>query len=69
MFGRDVSLPADLMFGWTPDYADDYPGDYPEYVRELRKILEKVHELARAQIRVVQYRQKEYCVRQADGQP
>ena len=65
MFGRDVRLPADLMFGRTPNYADGYP----EYVRELRERLEKAHELARAHIGAAQYRQKEYYDRRAGGEP
>ena len=39
IFGRDVRLPADLMFGRALEWADDYQ----EYVSELRESLENAH--------------------------
>ena len=56
MFGREIRLPADVMFGSTPDQ----PKDTHEYVKELRKNLEEAHELAREHLKTAQKRQKRY---------
>ena len=65
MFGRDVRLPLDVMFGRTPDPCDNYG----KYVGELRTVLEEARELARIHLAAAQHRQKEYYERRAAGQP
>ena len=65
MFGRDVRLPLDVMFGRTPNPCDNYG----KYVGELRTVLEEAHELARIHLAAAQHRQKEYYDRHAAGQP
>ena len=64
MFGRDVRLPLDVMFGLTPDPCDNYG----QYVGEQRNVLEEAHELARTHLAAVQHHQKEYYDRRAAGQ-
>ncbi|KAF8789885.1 hypothetical protein HNY73_007789 [Argiope bruennichi] len=43
LFGRELRLPCDLLFGRPPDV----PSSPEEYVHELQERLESVHEFAR----------------------
>ena len=62
-FGREIRLPADVMFGSTPDQ----PKATHEYVKELRKNLEEAHEVARKHLKTAQKRQKRYHDARATG--
>ncbi|GFT35278.1 retrovirus-related Pol polyprotein from transposon 412 [Trichonephila clavipes] len=46
LFGRDLRLPCDLLFGRPPDT----PSSPEEYVQNLRHVLKDVHNLARERI-------------------
>ena len=65
MFGRDVKLPLDVMFGRTPDQ----PRERVEYARHLRDSLEAAHHLARTHLQAAQRRQKDFYDRRVAGSP
>ena len=67
MFGREVRLPIDLMFGQVPDH--DTQMSTTDYARHLRDRLESVFEYARVHITSGQRRQKEYYDRKAVKRP
>ena len=56
MVGREIRLPADVIFGRAPDHQPETS----QYARELRDSLEEVHEYARQNLRNAQQRQKVY---------
>ena len=59
MLGREVRLPAELVFGRTP-VSDGEPQSYGEYVSMLRKRLEHAHDVARTHLEAATKRQKQY---------
>ena len=63
MFGREVRLPIDVMFGKTPDPVQEHT----EYARELRARLENAFGLVREHTRAAQKRQKDRYDRWASG--
>ncbi|GFU29204.1 retrovirus-related Pol polyprotein from transposon 412 [Trichonephila clavipes] len=46
LFGRDLRLPADLLFSWPPDT----PLEPEEYIEKLQARMEEMHHLARERI-------------------
>jgi len=64
LFGREVRLPVDVMFGRQPDHQLEVS----EYVRHLRDTLEEVHEHAREHLRTSQKRQKDYYDQRIAGE-
>ena len=65
IFGRDVKLPVDVIFGRTPDQ----PQERVEYARHLRDSLEAAHHLARTHLQAAQRRQKDFYDRRVAGSP
>ena len=63
MFGRDVKLPIDVMFGRAPGQ----PQETVEYTRGLRDSLEAAHNKARTHLQAAQKRQKDYYDRRVAG--
>ena len=63
MFGREIRLPIDVMFGRTPDPVQEHT----EYAKELRFRLEKAFELVRKHTKAAQKRQKDRYDRQVSG--
>ena len=63
MFGREIRLPIDVMFGKTPDPVQEHT----EYATELRARLENAFELVREHTRAAQKRQKDRYDRRASG--
>jgi len=56
MFGRDVRLPVDLMFGSPP--VPVTPPDSTDFVWNLREQVRKIHQLARDNLDIASRRQK-----------
>jgi hypothetical protein len=56
MFGREVNLPVDLLYGRPPDSQKIETVE--DYVDQLRTRMENVHEFARMRIRVASDRMK-----------
>ncbi|KAF8778512.1 Retrovirus-related Pol polyprotein like [Argiope bruennichi] len=54
LFGRELRLPCDLLFGRPPDV----PSSPEEYVHELQERLESVHEFARNRIDIATEKMK-----------
>ncbi|GFX12684.1 retrovirus-related Pol polyprotein from transposon 412 [Trichonephila clavipes] len=46
LFGRDLRLPADLLFSRPPDA----PLAHEEYIEKLQALMEEIHHLARERI-------------------
>ena len=65
MFGREVRLPVDIMFGRCPEE----PAETTEYVVHLRNALEQAHEKARQHLKAAQRRQKDYYDLRVFGEP
>ena len=63
LFGHEVHLPVDVMYGREPHQ----PEAASEYVRNLRSTLDEVHERAREHLRTAQRRQKDYYDRRVAG--
>ena len=63
MFGRDVKLPIDVMFGRAPGQ----PQETVEYTRGLKDSLEAAHNKARTHLQAAQKRQKDYYDRRVAG--
>ena len=64
MFGREVKLPVDVMFG-RPNVNFSHSS---EYIKELHSVLESSFKLAREVTQRKQERQKDhYDVRSSDG--
>ncbi len=63
MFGREVRLPVEVMFGGPPDRGKEHSG----YVAYLRDRLETGYELVRKQTKATQKRQKDYYDRRTAG--
>ena len=63
MFGREIRLPIDVMFGKTPDPVQEHT----EYARELRAHLENAYRLVREHTKAAQKRQKDRYDHQASG--
>ena len=63
MFGREVRLPIDVMFGNTPDPVQEHT----EYAIDLRSRLEKAFESVREHTKAVQKRQKDRYDRRVSG--
>ena len=64
LFGHEVRLPVDIMFGRQPDHQPEVS----EYVRNLRDTLEDVHENAREHLRTAQKRQKDHYDQRIAGE-
>lgn len=64
MFGQDVRLPVDVMFGRPPNHQEEVS----EYVRRLRETLEEAHEHAREHLKAAQRRQKDYYDKRTAGE-
>lgn len=64
MFGREVRLPVDVMFGRCPQEQ----GGTTEYVDKLRRTLENAHERVRQNLQVAQRRQKDHYDVRAYGE-
>ena len=63
MFGREVQLPVDIIFGGGPA-----PGQkHTDYVAQLSERLEKAYEVVRVNLRTAQRYQKKYYDRKATG--
>ena len=56
MFGREVNLPVDLLYGRPPD--EQKFETVEDYVDQLRNRMENVHEYARMRIRIASDRMK-----------
>ena len=56
MFGHEVYLPVDVMYGREPHQ----PEAASEYVRNLRSTFDEVHERAREHLGTALRRQKDY---------
>ena len=56
MFGREVKLPIDLVLGPPPETYESSE----EYIHELRRQIDKVHNLARENLKVSSSNQKQY---------
>ncbi|GFU63019.1 retrovirus-related Pol polyprotein from transposon 412 [Trichonephila clavipes] len=54
LFGRDLRLPADLLFNWPPD-APLVP---EEYIEKLQARMEEMHHLARKRIAMASEKMK-----------
>ena len=54
MFGREVKLPIDLVLGPPPETYESSE----EYIHELRRQIDKVHNLARENLKVSSSNQK-----------
>lgn len=64
MFGRELSLPVDVMFGQPPNQKKSVI----DYVAKLREDLDKAYEEVRMQLEVEQRRQKDYYDREVRPQ-
>ena len=67
MFGREVRLPVDIMFGTPPSYPP--PASPSEYAHHLRERLHQAYRLVREHASAQQRRQKYLCDRRAGGLP
>jgi len=65
MFGRNIQLPIDIMYGRAPEE----PQETVEYTRRLRDSLEASHDMARTHLQAAQRRQKDYYDRRVTGKP
>ena len=65
MFGRELSMPVDLMF----PLSQDVPQSCPEYVAKLREKLHFAYELCRNTLRKSTERQKRLYNERVFGQP
>ncbi|GFU53194.1 retrovirus-related Pol polyprotein from transposon 412 [Trichonephila clavipes] len=63
LFGRDLRLPCDLLFGRPPDT----PSSPEEYVQNLQARFEDVHHLARERINLRTEKMKTRCDTKATG--
>ncbi|GFV07303.1 retrovirus-related Pol polyprotein from transposon 412 [Trichonephila clavipes] len=63
LFGRDLRLPCDLLFGRPPDT----PSSPEEYVQNLQARFEDVHNLARERINLRTEKMKTRCDTKATG--
>ena len=57
MFGREICLPIDILYGNVPDTANSVD-NLPDYVSNIRTQLDNVHELARKHIKTASEKQK-----------
>ena len=63
MFGREVQLPVDIIYGGGPA-----PGEtHSDYVAQLSERLQKAYQLVRDHLRATQRYQKQYYDRKATG--
>ena len=67
MFGREVCLPVDIMFGTPPTYPP--PTSPSEYAHKLRERLHQAYHFVREHAGAQQRRQKYLCDRRAGGLP
>jgi hypothetical protein len=58
MLGREVRLPAEVLFG-SPVNLADYPSSYGEYVDKLRERMYKAHEVSRLHLEANAKRHKQ----------
>ena len=66
MLGREVRLPAEIMFGIPGTEIEGAVNTYGEYVEKLRDKMQKAHDVAREHIGSAAKRQKEtYDVKRA----
>ena len=63
MFGRELSMPVDIMIGTTPDT----PKSSFEYIQKLQNILSEAYKLARLNLHESAARQKKYYNSRAHG--
>jgi hypothetical protein len=67
MMGRETTLPIDLMYGKPNDPPKKTPNEYVETISET---LERVHEMARSQLKISGEKQKRnYDIRGGKGKP
>ena len=67
MLGREVRLPAEIIFGSGTTLADTPVASYGEYVTQLRSRMQHAHQVARKHLDVSAKRQKQnYDVRSKD---
>ena len=66
MFGREVRLPIDVMYG-TP--TGEPPASTNQYAQSLRNRLEKAYRQIRSHTKLMQKRQKEVYDRHLEGSP
>ena len=57
MFGRELNLPIDLLYGRPPP-VPELPSVIEDYVSELQEKLEEIHQFARVRMRVASDRMK-----------
>ena len=55
MFGREVSLPVDLLFGLSPEHSDKNPLNFSY---NLKLTLNEIHDIARKNMNKAADRQK-----------
>ena len=58
MLGREVRLPAEIMFGSGTNHVGEEITSYGDYVDKLRERMQKAHELTRQHLNKVAERQK-----------
>ena len=56
MFGRELNLPVDLLYGRPPE--PELPEKMGDYVEKLREKLEDIHQFARVCLRMASDRMK-----------
>jgi hypothetical protein len=66
MFGREINLPADIMYGKPP--CSDYMCE-TDYVIDLKDKLESVYSFARQELKISANRQKRYYDLTVFGKP
>ena len=64
LFGHEVQLPVDVMFGRQSNHKPEVS----DYVRNVRDTLEEVHEHAREHLRAAQKRQKDHYDQRIAGE-
>lgn len=64
LFGHEIRLPVDVMYGRQPHHKEEVS----DYIRSLRTTLDEVHEKAREHLRTAQKRQKDYYDRRVAGE-
>ena len=65
MFGREVRLPVDVMFG----HPAPPPSSCTQYVENLRKTLESAYQRVRQHLTTQHRRQKQICDHKIEGAP
>jgi transposase InsO family protein len=60
MLGREVRLPAEIMFGTGKAHPDEEVSSYGDYVSKLRERFQKAHDITRTHLQAAANRRKEY---------